>query len=72
MYRLKDTLNEDIEGLFYEIELQKIEKDDNALVRVEKVLKRRKRRGEEELLIKWSGWSKKFNSWIRARDLQNY
>ena len=47
MYRLKDTLNEDIEGLFYEIELQKIEKDDNALVRVEKVLKRRKRRGEE-------------------------
>ena len=72
MYRLKDTLNEDIEGLFYEIELQKIEKDDHPVVRVEKVLKRRKRRGEEELLIKWSGWPKKFNSWIRAKDAQNY
>ena len=72
MYRLKDTTDEDIDGLFYEIELQKIEKDENSVVRVEKVLKRRRRRGQDELFIKWSGWPKKFNSWIRAQDVQNY
>ena len=40
MYRLKDFMNEPIKGNFYEPELQKVEKDENALYFIEKKLRK--------------------------------
>ena len=70
MYKLADQLQEEVQGLFYEAELQKVKKADNALYHVEKILNRRKRQGREEVFVKWVGHPAKFNQWIWAKDLK--
>ena len=72
LYQLKDLLDESIDGYFYEIELQPVIKDAESTFRIEKVLKRRRRHGQEELYVKWMGWPNKFNSWIQPGDIQKY
>ena len=63
-YRLRDLLDKKIKGTFYRQELQKI--GENDIFRIEKTLKTRKgkRKGDKEYLVKWSGYSDAFNSWI--------
>ena len=63
VYRLKDYDGEQLEGTFYEYELQRIIKEDD-LYTVEKVLKTRRRRGKTEYFVKWLGYPDKFNSWV--------
>lgn len=58
-YRIKGLDGEKIGGAFYEEELQKT---DQKIFRVDKILKRRKRKGQEELFVKWTGYGK--NTWI--------
>ena len=54
---------ENIEGGFYEEELQKV--TDQEIYRVEEVLKEKKVHGGKTLyLVKWKGWPSKFNSWV--------
>ena len=67
VYRLRDLGGEDIEGTFYEKELQHVELPEEH--RIERVLKTRKRRGKTSYFVKWQGWGDKFNSWID--DLHN-
>ena len=43
LYRVKDFLNEDIDGHFYEEELQAVTKDIQSVYKIEQVLKTRKR-----------------------------
>ena len=69
VYHIKDLLGEDIEGIFYGEELQKIIKTDDVF-KVEKVLKERMRKGKKEYLIKWMGYLDKFNSWVSETDLK--
>lgn len=68
LYRVKDFADEPIDGYFYEDELQKVTKDADTLFKVEKVL--RSRKGGKEHFVKWMGWPKKFNSWIKDSDIQ--
>jgi hypothetical protein len=63
-YRLKDLLGETIKGSFYEAELQKVKYDEKAIFEIEKILKRKGRGSERQVLVKWRGWPDKFNSWI--------
>ena len=70
MYQLKDYNNEVIESLFYEPELQLAYMDSNVVYKIEDILKRRKRNGIPEVLVKWKGWPVKFNSWIPESDVQ--
>ena len=65
-YKLKDLLGEEIEGSFYEEELQKSHQED---FRVEKVIKKKKINGVDHALVKWSGYNEKFNQWIPLEDL---
>lgn len=65
-YKLQDTLGDLIEGSFYEQELQKTQQE---IYRVEKVLQKKKINGVEHALVKWSGYSSKFNQWIPTSDL---
>lgn len=71
VYKLVDFSGEDIVGVFYEQELQKTHKSENALWIIEKVLRKRKRGGREEYLVKYDGWPDKFNSWVKKDDIQN-
>ena len=64
MYQLKDYNNDVIEGYFYEPELQIAYLDNDIVYKIEKILKRRNRNRNKEILVKWKGWPKKFNSWI--------
>ena len=69
-YILKDYSGDEVAGVFYENELQKIiEKDDRDYI-VEKVLKTKGKGRNKQHLVKWMGWSKKFNSWIPADHLK--
>ena len=60
-YILKDTLGETLQGGFYEEELQKT---NQGIYRVEKVIKTKKIKGVEYALVKWSGYNEKHNEWI--------
>jgi hypothetical protein len=62
-YILKDGNNENIEGGFYEEELQKVKYPDVFLV--EKVLRKK----ENKVFVKWLGFDKSHNSWILKKDV---
>ena len=61
-YKLEDLQGEEIKGTFYEPELQKTEQQ---IYRIEKVIKKEKGKS----LVKWKGYSDKFNSWVDNKDL---
>ena len=63
-YSVKDEMNESITGWFYPQELLKVIVPEDKSYKIEKVLKRRKRNGKEELFVKFRGYPKKFNSWV--------
>ena len=64
VYKLKEFDVELIKGTFYETELQKVIEPKDHLFRVEKVLRRRCKGGQAEVLVHWKGWPKKYDSWI--------
>ena len=70
MYKIKDYSNELIGGYFYEYELQPAFIDENTVYKVENIIKRRKRKGKNEILVKWKGWPSKYNSWITDSDFK--
>ena len=67
-YILNETLGETLEGGFYEKELQKTNQE---LYRVEKIIRKKKIDGIELGLVKWSGYSEKHNQWLPIKNLQN-
>ena len=73
LYTIQYLTNEEIDGYFYEEELQRVPKDaDTAVFRVEKVLRHRQRQGQREIFVKWMGWPRKFNSWVKQTDVHRY
>ena len=48
---------------------KKLSKDENTLWYVEKKIRKRKRNGLIEWLVKFEGWPDKYNSWIPERDI---
>ena len=66
-YKLKDTLGEEVEGSFYKQELQK---SNQEVYRVEKVIRKKKINGIEHGLVKWSGYSEKHNQRIPSNELK--
>ena len=61
-YKLEDLQGEEIKGTFYEPELQKSKEQ---IYRIEKVIEEENGRS----LVKWKGYSDKFNSWVNNEDL---
>ena len=72
MYKVKDFQNEPIKGNFYESELQKVQKNEDALWFIENKLKKRKRNGEIQWLVKFEGWSNKYNQCIPEKDVKDF
>ena len=66
-YKIKNLLDEEIEGSFYEQELQKSLQE---VYRVEKVIRKKKIHGVDHALVKWSGYNEKHNQWLPVKDLE--
>jgi hypothetical protein len=69
-YIIKDLLGEEIEGTFYETELQKVLEDVEPVYRIEKIIQKKKVKNNTKYLVKWLGYPDKFNSWIEEKDLK--
>ena len=65
-YKIRELDDTPLQGTFYEQDLQKVYVDDDAVFRVEKVLKQQK----GQALVKWKGWPDKDNSWVASKDLK--
>ena len=61
-YKIADLNKEEIQGTFYEPELQKTSQE---TFRIEKVIKR----GKKKSLVKWKGYSNDFNTWVDNKDM---
>jgi hypothetical protein len=70
MYELVDLGNEDIKGRFYEKEIQKVLMPE--FHKVEKILRMRTSGNRREALVKWVGYSSKFNSWVDERSIRGH
>ena len=67
-YIIKDLNEEQIEGTFYDKELQRIQLPQE--LRIEKVLRKKKQGKNTLFLVKWLGWDESFNSWVQEEDLR--
>ena len=72
VYTLKDMDNELILGTFYPQEIQRISSDPNEEYSIEKILRTRQRNGKKQYLIRWAGYSSKWDSWIDADTVDMY
>ena len=61
-YKIKDYSGNEIQGTFYEQELQKTKQE---IYRIEKVI----RKCGNKSFVKWLGYPDSFNSWIDNKDL---
>ena len=61
-YELSDLAGEPIKGKFYELEIQKVLKDERF--DIDRILKTRKRNAKILYLVSWRGYPSKFDSWI--------
>ena len=68
VYKISDLAVDRVEGIFYELELQKVSNDDD-IYKVESIVRTRVRNKQKEVLVKWLGYPEKFNSWEPAENL---
>ncbi|VDI82510.1 Hypothetical predicted protein [Mytilus galloprovincialis] len=72
LYRLSNIKGDEfIRGTFYDSELQRVEKDENSLWIIEKIIKKRKRRGKTEYLVRFQGWPPSYDEYIPAEQIQS-
>ena len=70
VYKLKDYDQEELDGTFYNEELQKVIKKDDVY-EIEKILKKRGKGKNSQVFVKWLGYPAKFNSWIPAAQVKD-
>ncbi|XP_066912835.1 uncharacterized protein [Clytia hemisphaerica] len=70
VYKLKDQADEPLKGVFYRDELQTV--TEPRTYRIEKILRKKKntRDGTISYLVKWKGYSNKFNSYVSEKDIE--
>ncbi|XP_053395619.1 uncharacterized protein LOC128555806 [Mercenaria mercenaria] len=69
VYYLQDLQNDPIIGAFHTSELQPVSKSEDSLFKVEKILKRRGKGDNREVLVRWRGYPPKFDSYIPLSSL---
>ena len=71
VYRLKDLHGEEIKGSWYSSELLPMDIDPNKLsYKIEKILKTKGKGQKKQYFVKWKYYPKKFNSWVKANDVE--
>jgi hypothetical protein len=72
VYRLIDLADEEIKGVFYEKEIQKVRFDENTAFLIDKIIQTKTKSGRKLSLVHWRGWPKKFDSWIEHKTISKY
>ena len=67
---LSDLQNRPIESQFYNYELGKVVVSPKTEFEIDKILRTRNRNGIKQLLVKWKGYDKTFNSWVNSSDIR--
>ena len=71
MYKIEDFTGEEIKGNFYQNELTRVQKDEDSLWFIEKKIRKRRRNGKVEWLVKFEGWPDKYNQWVSEREIKD-
>ena len=71
VYKIKDLNGEIIMGTFYKEELQHVFKDENSEYQIEKIVKKRKRDGKTQYLVRWLGYGPEFDSYVNEEDVRH-
>ncbi|OOY45050.1 hypothetical protein BOV93_13680 [Solemya velum gill symbiont] len=72
VYKLEDWNGENVEGTFYEAELQSVRVDENTPYKIEKILRRKGKGARKQVLVRWLHWPQKYDSWIPESEVKNY
>lgn len=70
VYKLSDYEGKQLDGTFYEPELQQVLKTSDVYT-IEKIISKRKRGKKLWYYVKWLGYPKSMNSWVEEKDLQS-
>jgi hypothetical protein len=70
-YKVEDFQNEVIDGYFYEEELSYVPNPDKIDYKIEKIVKYKTIKGKKFGLVKWKGYSSKFNDWLPVSELKS-
>ena len=71
VYEIDDYSGQDVEGTFYEPELQRVAFDEDQPFKIDKVLKTRGRGHNKEYYVKWMNWPAKYNFWTKDVEYLN-
>jgi hypothetical protein len=66
-----EDLNETLIGQLYGEELSPVRISESTEYKIDKILDRRVRAGIREVLVRWKGYSKAFDSWVPASSVRN-
>lgn len=69
VYRIEDLHQEEIEGTFYEKELQKVTYQNKSDFKIDKIVETKGKGIRKKVLVKWKGYPSKFNSWVLWSDI---
>jgi hypothetical protein len=70
VYELEDLNGATIDGQFYREELTPVRVSDATVYQIDKILRKRVRRGISEYLVRWRGYGRDFDSWVPASSVQ--
>ena len=71
-YEVKDFANDPILDKFSSNELQKVMVDQDTQYDIDKIIRKRKRKGKTQVLVHWVGWQSKFDSWIDEDQVKDF
>ena len=69
VYKIAEWDGDVITGTFYQQELTKAYEPESY--KIDKVIRKRKVRGETQYFVKWRGWPSKYNSWVKESDMKD-
>lgn len=64
-----ETGEEPIQGTVYTEEMIQSEKPPAGFAKIERIIRKRLRRGRRESLVKWIGYSPRYNEWVNDDDI---
>jgi len=71
VYILQEWNGDPVLGVFYPYEIAKVYEAPDQLFRIERILKKRTKNGKKEVLVRWQGWSDKYDSWEPASAIKD-